>query len=122
MKKQIKRSLAIALASELDNLIKEPGMKMASRIEVRRTQNAIKGEVDSYNELRDDLLKELGEEHETEKGSFSVKKENMESFVSQIQECLDAEVEITVLFTLESLKDIKSETENHYGAIIDLLL
>jgi flagellar capping protein FliD len=97
-------------------------MKMASRIEVRRTQNAIKGEVDSYNELRDELLKELGEEHETEKGSFSVKKENMESFVSQIQECLDAEVEITVLFTLESLKDIKSETENHYGAIIDLLL
>ena len=122
MKKQIKRSLAIALDSELDNLIKEPGMKMISRIDVRKTSNSIKKDIEEYHELRNSLLKELGEEHEDNKGSFSVKKESLPEFNKQLQECLDAEIEINVVFSLDSLEGINEDSPNHYGNVIDLFL
>jgi len=122
MKKQIKRSLAIALDSELDNLIKESGMKMISRIDVRKTSNSIKKDIEEYHELRNSLLKELGEEHETNKGSFTVNKENLPEFNKQLQECLDAEIEINVVFSLDSLENIKEDSTNHYGNVIDLFL
>ena len=112
--------LAFEIAGNQDNkgLLHQP-LPLKVKYWLQRLSDNLKSEVASIDEVRNNLIKELGTEKD---GNFQIETNspNFEIFNKQFTELLAEEKEIThAIFTLEQFESL--EASEHYSVFLKLI-